>query len=95
MDFKLSYDYRDLIKEIKSDVAEFDMGLEDPLYIVRGEPEQTRNKYSKDTYIYIPIVDYYFEDEVEDLHEDDTAESLDRMTIKEVLKEMEEMNELM
>lgn len=83
MEFKISYDYNDLLAELKSDIAEFDVQRDDNLYIVRGEPV----RYNE--YIYVPIIDYYLEDDLSGIDEE-----VDIKKAYEVIDEMEEVNKL-
>lgn len=78
--YKFSYDYTELINELKEDIAE---GLtNDYIYIVRGEYLEAIK--------YAPIVDYYYEPE--QIESGDIAE---KVRTASVLAEMELFNNIL
>ena len=77
--FKISYDYSDLIAELEADIAE---GLTDEyIYIVRGDYIEAIDQK--------PIVDYYYTDE--EIAEGDFAE---KVLTEQVLAEMKRFNDI-
>lgn len=77
--FKISYDYSDLIEELEADIAE---GLTDEyLYIVRGDYIEAIDQK--------PIVDYYYTSE--EIKEGDFAE---KVLTEQVLDEMKRFNDI-
>lgn len=77
--FKISYDYSDLIAELEADIAE---GLtDDYLYIVRGDYIEAIDQK--------PIVDYYYTSE--EIADGDFAE---KVLIEQVLAEMKRFNDI-
>lgn len=77
--FKISYDYSDLIEELEADIAE---GLTDEyLYIVRGDYIEAIDQK--------PIVDYYYTSE--EIAEGDLAE---KALTEQVLAEMKRFNDI-
>lgn len=77
--FKISYDYSDLIAELEADMAE---GLTDEyLYIVRGDYIEAIDQK--------PIVDYYYT--AEEISEGDFAE---KVLTEQVLDEMKRFNDI-
>lgn len=78
--YKFSYDYTDLISELKEDIAE---GLaNDYIYIVRGEYLEAIKS--------APIIDYYYEPE--QIESGDIAE---KVSTASVLAEMELFNNIL
>lgn len=73
-----SYDYEELISEVKGDLAEGLIAPDDILKIVRGP------KVGPD---YYPIIDYYYDD-------NKPNEFYTEMTVSEVLEEMEYMDKI-
>lgn len=82
---KYSYDYEDLLSELKSDVWE---GLiKEDVFIVRSDKSLSDG--------YRPIVDYYYIEYVRDIGEDDNDKlKLIKKNVLDVIKEMEEKNRL-
>lgn len=80
--YKISYDYSELIHELKSDMAE---GLtQDDIYVVRGGWNEALGT--------APIIDYYYTlGNVENFGEDDTVQKMKPQTM---LDEMERYNSL-
>ena len=77
--FKISYDYSDLIAELEADISE---GLTDKyLYIVRGDYVEAIDQK--------PIVDYYYT--AEEIAEGDFAE---KVLTEQVLAEMKRFNDV-
>ena len=77
--FKISYDYSDLIAELETDMAE---GLTDEyVYIVRGDYIEAIDQK--------PIVDYYYT--AEEIAEGDFAE---KVLTEQVLAEMKRFNDI-
>lgn len=76
---KLSYDYDDLIDEVKSDIADGQLELLEEVTIVRSKKPIFNDYY--------PIVDYYYP-------EDETDEDFEKVLVKDVLIEMEEWNRI-
>lgn len=77
--FKISYDYSDLIEELEADMAE---GLtSDYIYIVRGDYIEAIDRK--------PIVDYYYT--AEEISEGDFAE---KVLTEQVLAEMKRFNDI-
>lgn len=72
--YRFSYDYSDLIKELEADIDE---GLtSNHLYIVRGEYNELLEK--------CPIIDYYYA--AEDIEEGDLAEKVLTMSVLAEMK---------
>ena len=105
MDYKFSYDYSDMIQEIKEDLED---GILKPDSIVQILRDETRS-------VYHPIIDWYYDDKkvVEDttIEFDDTEEDkqfkreyisryiddkprLQLMTVSAMLVEMEDVNKI-
>ena len=105
MDYKFSYDYSDLIKEMKEELED---GILKPDSIVQILRDETQS-------VYHPIIDWYYEDKkvVEDtkIEFDDTEEDkqfkreyisrylddkprLQLMTVSAMLVEIEDMNKI-
>ena len=91
MDWKLSYDYEELMMELKSDIEEFDIEQEAYIYIVRDEEFTETHFLIGTTKSYKPIIDYYLSYEEIENRDYNYAE---RLTVKNVLNEMKEMNEM-
>ncbi len=72
----LSYDYSELLTELKGDLAEGLVKENDKIKVVRGR------KISDD---YRPIIDYYYDD-------NPVHEPYSEMRVSEVIKEMEYMD---
>lgn len=53
-----SYDYEELLQELKSDIKEFNLKPQDLVYILRKEHPLLKNTGYK------PIIDYYFADDI-------------------------------
>lgn len=68
-----SYDYEELIEEMKSDLREGLISLNDKIKIVRGQKIANR---------YYPIIDYYYDDNEPD-------EKYEEMQVSKALEEME------
>lgn len=83
----MSYDYSDLLDELKQDIEKFGWEKEDTLFIVRGEEIVHTHFLIKTTKVYAPIVDYYYGSDVID-------EPMITTTVGKVLKEMNTMNEM-
>lgn len=75
MDYKFSYDYSDLIKEIKEELED---GLLKPDSIVQILRDETRS-------VYHPIIDWYYDDKK--VVEDTTIEFDDSESVKELKRE--------
>lgn len=77
--YRFSYDYSDLIEELKADIEEGSTG--EYIYIVRGEYNEILDK--------CPIIDYYYTPE--EIEEGDVAE---KALTASVLAEMKADNEI-
>lgn len=85
---KLSYDYEELLEELKADIEEGLIDLNGKIFIER-ETVIAHNSFVEGSIgAYSAIVDYYFPD--------DDIEGIDGewMTVKGVLMEMEEINRI-
>ncbi|ERM18910.1 hypothetical protein [Brevibacillus laterosporus] len=68
-----SYDYEELIEELKSDLTEGLISMGDKIKIVRGQKVANH---------YYPIIDYYYDDNEPD-------EKYEEIQVSKVLEEME------
>ena len=98
MNFKFSYDYSDLIQEIKEDLED---GILKPDSIVQVLRDETQS-------VYHPIIDWYYSEDkiVEDttIEFDDTEKYISKylddkprlqlITVSAMLVEMEDMNKI-
>lgn len=91
MDWKLSYDYEELLTELKSDIQEFDFKHNDEIYIVRDITQLHTNAFVAGTKYYASIIDYYLSQEE---IEDEDKDKIEKMSVKAVVDEMEHMNEM-
>ena len=73
-----SYDYEELIKELKSDLTEGLILLNDKIKIVRGRKVANH---------YYPIIDYYYDDNEPD-------EEYEEVQVSKALEEMEYHNQI-
>ena len=85
VDWKLSYDYADLLEELNSDLEEFGVKTDDYIYIVRGNEVGEENFGIEKTYK--PIIDYY-------LQGDQMEEPTEKITVKKALEEMQTVNQI-
>lgn len=82
LNYNYSYDYDDLIEDLKQDMEEFGIGPDDTIFIVRDLDSEE---------IYYPIIDYYFNDD--HILEEDKF-SLESMLVKDVLNELIYLNQI-
>lgn len=73
-----SYDYEELIKELKSDLTEGLILLNDKIKIVRGRKVANH---------YYPIIDYYYDD-------NELDEEYEEVQVSKALEEMEYHNQI-
>lgn len=106
MKYKLSYDYSKMMEEIKEDIAEGILKLEDTIQILRGDIHKG----------YSPIIDWYYEhektladitpnewDDKKDIimkrkiarRKEEELPKLTTVTVLDVLTEMKEMNKIL
>lgn len=86
---KISYDYEDLIKEIQIDLINGDLSMNDKIDVVR------ERVHYKGQEVYQAIVDYGFDGVGVPFNEMKDGDIKEKMLVKDVLKEMEEMNRLL
>ncbi|MGK0554459.1 hypothetical protein [Macrococcus capreoli] len=84
---KVSYDYEDMINELKADIEEGLIDYEDTIRIERGETIIANTTIVEGIAAYSPIIDYLF-------HGDKEIEgrTYEKMTVKGILFEMEHYN---
>lgn len=106
MEYKLSYDYSEMMEGIKEDIAEGILKLEDTIQILRGDIREG----------YAPIIDWYYEhektladitpnewDDEKDIimkrkiarRYEEELPKLTTSTVLDVLTEMEKMNKIL
>ena len=106
MEYKLSYDYSEMMERIKEDIAKGILKLEDIIQILRGDIREG----------YKPIIDWYYEyektladitpnewDDEKDIimkrkiarRYEEELPKLTTATVLDVLTEMEEMNKIL
>lgn len=83
----MSYDYNDLLGELKQDIKEFGWKREDTLFIVRGQEIVHTHFLTKTSKVYAPIIDYYYGSDI-------ISEPVIKTNVGKVLKEMNTMNEM-
>lgn len=87
---KISYDYEDMIQELRDDIDEGLIDIEDAIRIERGETQIIESNLVEGIGAYSPIIDYLF-------HEDEEIEGrkYEEVTVKGVLYEMEHYNAIL
>ena len=86
---KVSYDYEDMIRELKADIEEGLIDYEDTIRIERGETQIATSSLVEGIGAYSPIIDYLFPDD-----EEIEGRTYEKMTVKGVLYEMEHYNSI-
>ena len=86
---KVSYDYEDMIDELKADIEEGLIDYEDTIRIERGETIVAKTTIVEGIAAYSPIIDYLIpgDEEIKD-------RTYEKMTVKGVLFEMEHYNSI-
>ncbi|PKE39922.1 hypothetical protein [Macrococcoides caseolyticum] len=84
---KVSYDYEDMINELKADIEEGLIDYEDMIRIERGETQIATTTLVEGIAAYSPIIDYLFPED-----EEIKGRTYEKMTVKGVLFEMEHYN---
>ncbi|WBF53831.1 hypothetical protein [Macrococcoides canis] len=87
---KLSYDYEDMIRELKADIEEGLIDYEDTIRIERGETRIATTSFVGGIGAYSPIIDYLFPED-----EEIEGRTYEKMAVKGVLFEMEHYNKIL
>lgn len=87
---KISYDYEDMIQELRDDIDEGLIGIDDKIRIERGETQITESGLVDGIGAYSPIIDYLFVDD-----EEIAGRKYEEVTVKGVLYEMEYYNAIL
>lgn len=83
----ITSEYKQLFPELLSDLDEFDIKMEESIYVVRGSTQKVIHNESGQIKIYAPILDYYlYLDDIEE------GEKCERIAAGKVLLEMADMS---
>lgn len=87
---KISYDYEDMIQELRDDIDEGLIDIEGKIKIERGETQLVESSLVEGMGAYSPIIDYLFPDD-----EEIAGRNYEEVTVKGVLYEMEYHNAIL
>ena len=87
---KISYDYEDMIQELRDDIDEGLIDIEGKIKIERGETQLVESSLVDGIGAYSPIIDYLFPED-----EEIAGRKYEEVTVKGVLYEMEYYNAIL
>lgn len=87
---KVSYDYEDMIQELRDDIEEGLINIDDKIRIERGETLLVESSFVEGVGAYSPIIDYLFPED-----EEIAGRKYEEVTVKGVLFEMEYYNAIL
>lgn len=87
---KISYDYEDMIQELRDDIDEGLIDIEGKIKIERGETRLVESSLVEGMGAYSPIIDYLFPED-----EEISGRKYEEVTVKGVLYEMEYYNAIL
>lgn len=87
---KISYDYEDMIQELRDDIEEGLISIDDKIRIERGETQIVESSLVEGIGAYSPIIDYLFPED-----EEIAGRKYEEVTVKGLLYEMEHYNAIL
>lgn len=87
---KISYDYEDMIQELRDDIDEGLIDIEGKIKIERGETQLAESSLVDGIGAYSPIIDYLFPED-----EEIAGRKYEEVAVKGVLYEMEHYNAIL
>lgn len=81
--FNFSYDYTELLSELKDDIKEEHFSMDDIIVVEREEREEIKRRGVN----YKPVVDYYFKSD-----NPPSGDNFEKIKISNLIKEMEKLN---